>query len=695
MLRLRRHGLNHERARSWLSERLDAPLPATREAALEAHLEACAACRQVDAEYRANRAALRQLAAPVPPRDLPARTLAALEVEARHVRRPRAAPVLQQRGARRSGGVAVGSLLTVALVAIVGALLVGPVVQISGPSAGATPFAITPVDLAFIGIQNDVVRLYRTRLDHACPSGNTSCAAFGPQVDQIVWLPRTAALSALTLDPAGRRAALAARPGISTTTTYYVVDLGGGGPWPTGPSSMYSTGASPSPTVASPSTAPSRTPGPASHARADTAATTNGPAGGTKTAVPTAHASPSSRAARSPAAARSATPRPTASARPTAASVAGAGPTSPTASGGAAGPLAGASSPPAAASGLPAGASNAPGVATLPPVQAQPILQDVIPTGAPAAWSPDGGTLAFSAMPADASTGSDIYIWRPGDVTAVAITTDHASSFASWAGDRIVGSDLVPDTENPNVLTPQSFVLDPRTGERRPIIGAPLWLPSVDPDGQYAVAWSGTLQLSGLVPVPDHGQLVFLAWRALDPFALPSTPPTGTAVPFQVPPPVSVAPSRASHGSSGGSPAPSRTTTPVGSPSVLPFWAQTPQPLAASPQPSSVPLQDWLVEWSPDGSAFGLWEGPAVGVEVGTLALHAIDQVNGQLDTASLLMGPVPARRAFSIGLDRLVWATPPNPHGLSELRVLVWGSFGRGELHSRQLDQQEIVPAF
>ncbi len=675
--------LSHERSRAWLAERLDGPLQPAREDALATHLASCASCRQVDAEYRANRAAIRLLAGPVAPRDLPARTLAALEVEVRRVRPPRATPLPRLRGARRGNGVAFGSLLTVALVAVVGALLVGPAVQIPGPNVGATPFAIAPVELAFVGIQGDVVRLYRTRLDRACPAGTISCAEFAPQADQVVGLPLTAAVSGLAFDPTGRHAAIAARPGAGATTTYYVVDLGSGASGTTPPVSPFESpvpavGAG-SPAAAVPSSvAPQHSSSPVAKARAT-------PLAQKKTVASTPHPSPTERAAKSPGATVGTTRRPAASASPAASSAAAA-----------------ASS--ALPSGAPGGASasssalpGSVGIATLPPVFAQPILQDVIPTGASPAWSPDGTTLAFSAMPTDGSIGPDIYTWHPGDQWAVPITTDHASSFASWAGSRIVGSTYAVEPDNPAVLTPRSFVLDPRTGDRRTIAGTALWLPSVDPTARYVVGWAGTLRLVGLVPVPDQGQLVFARWNGFDPFAAPTATPIATPSPAAAPashraraerttpasspavgsPPVAVGP-----GSSAAAGGPEAATT-------------TPAPIDASPAPGAQQYEDWAIGWSPDGSAVAVWEGPSVGVQTGTLTLHALDVATGQLDAGALLLGPVAACRGFSMGLDRLVWATPADLRGYSQLRVVVWGSFGRGEMRSQELDQQEVLPAF
>ena len=73
--------MNHERACRLAAVRLDQPLPADDAAALEAHLADCAMCRATAAGYEADRLALRALPPIEPPRDLWARTSAALERE--------------------------------------------------------------------------------------------------------------------------------------------------------------------------------------------------------------------------------------------------------------------------------------------------------------------------------------------------------------------------------------------------------------------------------------------------------------------------------------------------------------------------------------------------------------------------------------------------------------------------------------
>src|SRR5262245_28618906 len=77
---------DHARARARAAERLDGPLEADESAWLDDHLASCDACSAVAADYAAQRLELRTLRdrAPVPPRDLWARTAAAIEHESRH-----------------------------------------------------------------------------------------------------------------------------------------------------------------------------------------------------------------------------------------------------------------------------------------------------------------------------------------------------------------------------------------------------------------------------------------------------------------------------------------------------------------------------------------------------------------------------------------------------------------------------------
>ena len=77
----------HERARTRAAQRLDWPLDPAEAVWLDAHLADCRSCRRRADEYLENRDRLRTLRdnAPPPPRDLWARTAAAIDAELRLV----------------------------------------------------------------------------------------------------------------------------------------------------------------------------------------------------------------------------------------------------------------------------------------------------------------------------------------------------------------------------------------------------------------------------------------------------------------------------------------------------------------------------------------------------------------------------------------------------------------------------------
>ena len=64
----------------------------------------------------------------------------------------------------------------------------------------------------------------------------------------------------------------------------------------------------------------------------------------------------------------------------------------------------------------------------------------MILVGGRAAYSPDGKWFAYSARPADASVGPDVYVWQVGDDRSRAVTADHAAVFAGWVGDTLLVS---------------------------------------------------------------------------------------------------------------------------------------------------------------------------------------------------------------------------------------------------------------
>src|SRR6185369_14966430 len=186
-----------------------------------------------------------------------------------------------------------------------------------------------------------------------------------------------------------------------------------------------------------------------------------------------------------------------------------------------------------------------------------------------AAYSPDGVWFAFSARPLGAATGADLYLWKVGDATAQALTTDGATYFSGWFDGRIVASRLSAEastaaetvapvessapqdgkaTESataspgssaaapgPDELHASSFMLDPATLVTTDLVGPDIWLPAIDPTGRFAAYWSGTVVLdpSGAGWKPATGRLVLDGWseplRA--PLASPAPGATSSAEP--------------------------------------------------------------------------------------------------------------------------------------------------------------------
>jgi hypothetical protein len=105
-------------------------------------------------------------------------------------------------------------------------------------------------------------------------------------------------------------------------------------------------------------------------------------------------------------------------------------------------------------------------------------------------------------------------------------------------------------------------------------------------------------------------------------------------------------------------------------------------------------VADWLVGWSNDGRAMAVWTSAELGASVGTLVVLAVDPNQPAIPLGATIVGPISARRGFSIGLDRIAWITPSDAEGHVILQVYSWGPHG-GELRSRELDQGDVLPAF
>lgn len=476
---------SHVRARADLSDRLDAPLESAEAYWLDTHLAACPVCSETATAYAAQRLELRALRdrTPEPPRDLWARTAAALESE------PRFRDMGRGSFGRRRASLAPFALLgtAVAVAVIVGTLAssrrpggdgtVTPTSDVaiasdpgaSAPSAvpGATPVAVARRVEWLSRSSDGAFRIQVANLNEVCPpEAVVPCDTAAPVEAVAVSLGRNLA-SAFGSEHTDTLIVVN-NPDVGDPGSVRVVQLAiDSGPTP-----------SPSPT-------PSPTPSPS------------------VTASPTASSTPSAPPSASPTPTRS--PSPTTTATPTTGL---ASPTPPIAS----------NSPTQTASLEP---SPSVAVSPSPSSGTVEIARDVVLVGQSAAYSPSGAWFAFSARPADGSVGPDIYVWKVGDALATPITTDHRSIFGSWAGETVVGSTVV---ETPlgkgqgaaTELVPESFLIDPLTQQ---IVTLPqagrAWRPALDPSGRKAVYWAGTLRVTedpGFAP--DAGRLVLGSWAA-------------------------------------------------------------------------------------------------------------------------------------------------------------------------------------
>lgn len=690
----------HVRFRELIAARLDRSLTRVDLRALTSHLKGCAACQQVEREYRAQRELLRALPTRYPPRDLWARTSAALdrEVARGSYRAARGGPG-RSFGRRRAAGPTAALMTTVAALGLITAISVmnlAPVAQQTPSTASVpTPFGVPPQRLAFVGSGDDDIALYSTQVSRVCPPTAAVCDVSEGIVRTPVVLPHSMRAHNIALSPSGYQLALVGRSAdedfIAVVTMPQDTDVPGLEPLASG---------GPSGPAGSTATPPSPRPSPAT----DAPGVTPGPSAGQGDPAPTATAPP---------------------------------------------------------------ASAVPGLVVLA------ILEGVDSAGAPPAWSPSGDTLAFSAMPTDGAHGPDVYIWRAGDARARPITNDHGSFFASWAGERIVASRIVPAAAPDAVPDIDTVVIDPMTQAELVVDGPQMWLPAVNQQGSLAVAWYGDLSWSNGLPSAGVGALYLVDWTTLDPYATaaptesPTAEPTDspsvepslspppeptdsassepTESPTADPSPTDSVPSSpglptstlpAAEGktestptptpsagptseptggpASQGSPAPGETPTiepaasvpveppvdpsPTPEPTKQPTADATPEPgIALDPDrdPRSAPVVDWQVRWSTDGHIVGIWIADVPGSSWGRLVVLAINPETLGVTAGEPLLGPTLARRGFTLGLSRVAWVGPSEGNTDGELRIRTWGSDGVGGLRLQPPQSEQVMPAF
>jgi len=258
---------------------------------------------------------------------------------------------------------------------------------------------------------------------------------------------------------------------------------------------------------------------------------------------------------------------------------------------------------------------------------------------------------------------SDVYVsYGPVKVNGLTLSPGQAASIlVASQFDRIVSSDAATSVGAIDLNAPRSFMIDPATGLETPI-AASVWRPIVDPAGDRAVAWVGTVKASadGLATVPASGALVLRAF----------TPDAGPLA-------SSIAGSTASPDA--GSPA-----SPDAGATVSP---DAPQVVADGP------VGEFDVRWDETGSWFAVWVADATDPTVGQLSLVHLDRASGRLDRPRGAPQDVTALPGFSIADGRLAWATPPGQGGEgSRVQIVAWTNETVGAVESGPVEDVVVV---
>ncbi|MEO5704235.1 MAG: hypothetical protein ABIZ52_04375 [Candidatus Limnocylindrales bacterium] len=238
----------HDRARALTSSEMIESLGGEDAAWLTGHLEACAECRQEREAFLADRALLRGLRerTPEPPRDLWARTSAALEREARGHRGRRPVPA---RGRGLPFGAAAGVLI---VIVVIGAGSIRPI-PLPNESPGGSQAAVNSLEP-----QPTTFEITAGRISYIRSAANGSWEFVQADVDAVC--PRTRpSCEQLIEDDPGRPVTLAGTPigvTVSPDDNQLVVEARGAG---TSPDRIYVVPVPP----ATPAVSPAPTDGPA------------------------------------------------------------------------------------------------------------------------------------------------------------------------------------------------------------------------------------------------------------------------------------------------------------------------------------------------------------------------------------------------------------------------------------------------
>jgi len=628
----RDEAMAHAQARALAAELVDGPLVPEEAAWLDAHLASCPDCSAVAAEYAAIHAELSTLAMPEPPRDLWARTRAALDqVDGRGARS-------LGRHSRAGLGSLLGSSIAVATVVVIaGAALLsqtpivrpalpngstGPIANASSsgvPQGAQQPLAVMNGTTYWIAASDGVYQIIGGT--STCDPGDTSCTVKNGSGQTLGTISSDSTVSAAIAPDASVAA-------VWTADKIAILPLDNSSP------SVALDLLTPQPTVAV-TASPTASPTPVRTA-------TPIPATATPAVVSTPVETASAAEIPSP------TLLPSASATPAATLTA--------------------TAPPSIAEvtpvlATPTAAPTTP--ATTPTGGAVAILTGYEIVGSGPAFSADGKTVAFSARPSDHSAGPDVFVWQAGDLQAHAITSAHADYFSGWFGSKILVSEIDAGSAPAGSLAPTSFVFDPNTDQGL-LITRPMFMPVVDPTGRFVVYWSGSVQFDPATGLwqPGSGDLYFDRWSNLV-LVTPGTPlatTTPTATIAATPEPsVSPTPEVTAPPSAPASETPADTQSaapavdlagPSSTPIESPFGSPTLEPSAvasvsATPAPTIAPLlpqllpvtqdpgavQTWQVRWDAGGLHLAIWVADQGSTTVGGLKLFSVDRTAGLVDT--------------------------------------------------------------
>jgi len=101
---------------------------------------------------------------------------------------------------------------------------------------------------------------------------------------------------------------------------------------------------------------------------------------------------------------------------------------------------------------------------------------------------------------------------------------------------------------------------------------------------------------------------------------------------------------------------------------------------------------EWDIRWDESGQHIAIWVADTANPDLGRLTLLTID-AGGRIDPAGIALHDAPALAGFSIGTDRLAWATPPGQDGEgSRLQVLAWSGDNAGNIDSQPVPGGDSV---